>query len=541
MATVKLTDRAVLAARSDNGKRRELWDSNTPGLCLRISESGKKVWIYRYRTEDGRQPRLTLGQYSPAFGLAEARAAAARLKVNVQDGNDPAAERRKRIAKARAQPLKTFNDLAEAYFAACESGYWRPRNKKKKAKTIQDERKLLNRHIKRPFGALRVEEIDKATIKQLLRDMLDRGIRVQTNRTHALIRQVFSYAVSEERVPINPASAIKPMADEKPRERVLNDAELKALWAALESPVGLRKPIRKGSDKTVAIYVGRPMAICVQLCAILLQRRTEIAGMMIDEVNLEGAVWTIPGERMKGSRTHIVYLPPRSVELIREAIALGKERYGDDVAAVFPGGHDETHGIRPDSVTHTMRDIIAALGLKNASPHDLRRTGATNMVSERLRFAPFIVSQVLGHISDTGGAAAVTLAHYALYNYAAEKRGALEAWEKLLLEVVGKTRRPSLPPGRMQPTLSMEGPAGSERGRPAPWLAPDQDHGFHHRIVLAADHLIRTYGASMSFVELADWIRLELERAGGAQPLPEDPALWRAVVVELRRRSIRAV
>jgi hypothetical protein len=59
--------------------------------------------------------------------------------------------------------------------AACESGYWRPRNKKKKAKTIADERKLLNRHIKRPFGALRIEEIDKATIKQLLRGMLDPG------------------------------------------------------------------------------------------------------------------------------------------------------------------------------------------------------------------------------------------------------------------------------------------------------------------------------------------------------------------------------
>jgi len=268
-----------------------------------------------------------LGPYSSAFGLADARAAAARLKVNVQDGKDPAGERRQRIAKARAQPLKTFHDLAEAYFSACESGYWRPRNKKKKAKTIQDERKLL------------------------------------------------------------------------------------------------------------------------------------------------------------------------------------------------------THGIRPDSVTHTMRDIIAALGLKNASPHDLRRTGATNMVSERLRFAPFIVSQVLGHSSDTGGAAAVTLAHYALYNYAAEKRGALEAWEKLLLEIVGQARRPSLPPGTAQPTLSIEGPAGSERVRSAPWLVPDQEPGFHHRVVLAADHLIRTYGASMSLVELADWIRQELEQAGGAQPLPEDPAL----------------
>jgi integrase len=538
MATVKLTDKSVLAARASAGTRVEIWDSVTPGLCLRVTANGKKVFVYRYRTEDGRQPRMTLGAYSSAFGLAEARAAAARLKVKVQDGKDPAGERRQRIAKARAQPLKTFNDLAEAYFSACESGYWRPRTKKKKAKTILDERKLLNRHIKRPFGAMRIEEITKTVVRDLLRSMLDRGIRVQTNRTHALIRQVFSYAVSEERVTVNPASGIKPMADERPRDRVLNDMELKALWAALESPVDLRKPARKGSDKTVPIYVGRPMAICVQLCAILLQRRTEIAGMMIDEVNLEGAVWTIPGERMKGSRTHVVYLPPRSVELIREAIALARERHGDDVAAVFPGGHDETHGIRPDSVTHTMRDIIAALGLKNASPHDLRRTGATNMVSERLRFAPFIVSQVLGHSSDTGGAAAVTLAHYALYNYATEKRGALEAWEKLLLEIVGE-KNPPLQLRRAAATA-----AASERfadGSQATLPPPVHDPIFRAQVVREVEHLIEDHGAESSLAELAERAQRSLDGPGSASLDPSEQALWRSVVVELRRRSIRVV
>jgi hypothetical protein len=245
MATVKLTEKGIVAARAPAGTRTEIWDSVTPGLCLRITEGGKKVFVLRYRAEDGRQPRLTLGAYSQAFGLADARAAAARFKVDVQAGRDPAGERRQRIATARAQPLKTFSDLVEDYFRACENGYWRPRSKKKKAKTIEAERAILQRHAMKSLGHLRLEEINKTVLRQLLRNMLDRGIRVQTNRTHAVIRQAFAYAVSEERLGMNPAAGIKPMADERPRDRVLNDAELKALWAALESPGDLRAPERR--------------------------------------------------------------------------------------------------------------------------------------------------------------------------------------------------------------------------------------------------------------------------------------------------------
>ncbi|MDB5463005.1 MAG: hypothetical protein JWP23_1394, partial [Phenylobacterium sp.] len=60
MTTLRLTDKTITAARAKKGERLELWDVQTPGLCLRVSDSGKRVWIYRYRTLDGRQPRLSL-------------------------------------------------------------------------------------------------------------------------------------------------------------------------------------------------------------------------------------------------------------------------------------------------------------------------------------------------------------------------------------------------------------------------------------------------------------------------------------------------
>lgn len=64
------------------------------------------------------------------------------------------------------------------------------------------------------------------------------------------------------------------------------------------------------------------------------------------------------------------------------------------------------------------------------------------MASERLGVQPIVISRVLCQASETGGAAAVTFAHYALHSYMPEKRRALRAWEDLLLEIVGERVRP---------------------------------------------------------------------------------------------------
>ncbi|HWK32121.1 MAG TPA: integrase arm-type DNA-binding domain-containing protein [Hyphomicrobium sp.] len=441
MASGKLTDKAVAAAKALPGKRLELWDTGTPGLCLRVSEGGRKMFLYRYRTIDGRQPRLTLGAYSSAYGLAEARADADRIKVQVRDGEDPAGEKRRERTAARAQPLKTFDDLADAFLTASELGHWKPRKKRKRERTISDERAILKRHARPTLGERRLEEIDRHVIRSLLRDMAGRNIGAQTNRTHAVIRQVFAYGVAEERLKENPAAGIAPVVAEKPRTRVLTDAELKALWAGINNPTGLKLPPAKKGEDGRKLYVGRPMAIALQLAALLLQRRGEIVGMQVDELDLDNGIWTIPAERMKGGVAHVVPLPARAVELIREALRLIPESRKNN-APVFPGARDPAKSVRPDSLTHAMTGLMVALGMKSASPHDLRRTAATAMASERLSVSPFVVSRVLAHRSDAGGGAAVTLAHYNLHDYAPEKRRALEAWEGLLLEIVGEKMRP---------------------------------------------------------------------------------------------------
>lgn len=446
MPTVKLTDKAVSAAKAQEGKRLELWDEQTPGLCLRVSDSGKKVWVWRYRTLDGRQPRLTLGDYSTQHGLKWARDQVEELRVLVRRGADPAAEKRKAKAAAMSQTIRTFDDLADAYLKACEAGVWRPRNKRQRPRTIEDERGILRRHIRPALGKLRLEDVTRHAVRKFLRDMVGRGINAQTNRAQAVVRQCFAFAISEEvpGVTYNPATGFAPLGSQSPRTRTLTDEELRRLWAALCDVTGLRVPPKDGEQGPGAkVTVSRPVRIALQLAALLMQRRSEIAGMRLEELDLERGLWLIPAERMKGGTPHLVPLPPLAVSLIKEAIGLAGRWRETQPAQVFPSTHKADKPIHGDSLTHAMGEICAAIGLAGVSPHDLRRTGSTALTSERVGVSPFIRSKVLGHSTDAGGGAAVSSTHYDANSYIAEKRRALEAWERLLLEIVTGEERGS--------------------------------------------------------------------------------------------------
>lgn len=459
MAATHLTARFCASARPKAGAdgkavQTAFPDDDPKGLELRVSAEGRRVWCFRYRTLDGRQRRLTLGVFAPGdddapaaegdtearpLTLKAARRAARLARASVENGKDPATAKRKAKEAAKAQTLRTFDDLAEAYLAACERGEWKPKGRRKRERTIKDERAILRRHVRPTFGRLGIEEVSRAMVKRLLRAMAAKGIGAQTNRAHAVIRQTYAWALAEERVTANPAAGLDPVAEEKPRVRVISDAELRSLWAAILTPNG-REILAEG-EETRSLYLSRPVAIILQLAALLLQRRAEIVGMRQAELNLAERTWLIPAERTKSGRPHLVPLPSRAVTLIEEALKLAAFDREKAPACVFPGRRDPDKPMRADSITHALADVARACDIKGITVHDLRRTGASAMASERLGLPPYIISRVLGHNTDSGGAAAVTMAHYALYDFAPEKRRALEAWEDLLLEILGERPR----------------------------------------------------------------------------------------------------
>ncbi len=455
MAARNLTARFCESVKPEKGKQTAYPDLDARGLELRVSAEGRKVWTFRYRLDDGKQRRLTLGLWAPGeddapkvaddggprpLTLREARKAARVARAGVDAGKDPAGDKRLRKASARAEPIKTFGDLFDAYISACERGKWTPKGKVKRARSIKDERAAYRLYIKPVIGSKSLDQVTRPVIRDLLHGLTDRGITAQANKAQQVIRQAFNYALDRERVTVNPALGLSAAAPVGVSERVLSDTDLKAFWTAIHNPADLK------DDKGRRVYLGRPMAIALSLCTLLVLRRGEVIGMRSSELDLDQALWLIPGERMKNGQAHLVPLPPRAVELIREAMTLaalrldGRPKVNDP--PIFPGARDPSKTMRADSVTHSMQAVVGAIGIEAASPHDLRRTGSTLLTSERLRVSPFIRSLILSHTTDTGGGAAVSSAHYDRNAYVAEKRAALAAWERLLLHIVGEQALP---------------------------------------------------------------------------------------------------
>ncbi|ODT59374.1 MAG: hypothetical protein ABS77_10490 [Phenylobacterium sp. SCN 69-14] len=432
MAAIKLTTSFCEGAKAEAGRQVAFPDRDVRGLELRVSGEGRKSWSFRYRTRLGRQGRVTLGAYSRDFGLSAARAEARRTQVIVDAGGDPAEQRRTARVVAQTEHVRTFGDLAEAYFGATEKGRYRP----KRATSLRNERAVYRVHIERALGRLTLETVSRRTVKAALERMLDTGVTSQAVKAQAVIRQMLSYAVDIERLPYNPIGVMAPVIAENARSRVYSDQELRDIWTGVGAPEQLAIPdeIAAGRRDGNRVAVGPAMRLALRLSFLLLQRRCEVLGMALDELDLERGLWSIPAARMKSKRAHVVPLPPHAVATIREAIELND---GLQTSLVFPSRVDARRPMHGSSMNHALAQVLAARGIQDGTIHDIRRTGSTLMTSERLGISPFIRSKILGH-NDAGGGAKVSATHYDANSYLPEKRRALERWNELLAEIVSK-------------------------------------------------------------------------------------------------------
>jgi hypothetical protein len=107
----RLTQRAVMALAKEPGRH-----GDGDGLFLRVLDSNRVYWTYRYRNE-GKEREMSLGPY-PEITLAEARARHAGLRASVvKDKVDPLREKRNAKADALANAKPTFGQIADGYIA----------------------------------------------------------------------------------------------------------------------------------------------------------------------------------------------------------------------------------------------------------------------------------------------------------------------------------------------------------------------------------------------------------------------------------------
>jgi len=424
--TRHLTNAIVAAAKPKAGKQTDIPDAGVPGLALRVSAEGAKSWTIRYRTRNtGEQRRLTLGRY-PSITLADAREAARSAIGDVAGGEDPAKAKRLSRASTRAAKLSTVGGLIESYFEAAATGRHRPNARPKRQSTLAMERYYYDRLIKPRFGALPVADLARHDVQKFL-DEIGQSTTGGARHVRGILRLAYNFGIRREVVSRNPAQ-LSDLPAEKSRDRVLTDAELRAIWRATNDPASV-----DGLD------VAPGTGLALMLAMVTLQRGGEVVGINAGEIDRESRLWTIPGERAKNHHTHVVPLSDLAVGILDRAFAwaTGRSQWrGFAFPSPRGSGPIERHAL-----SRAMARTTAALGIKDATAHDFRRTGATNLTGERIGIPRFIVSRVLNQISDTGGAAEAT-SIYDRNAYLSEKRKALDAWAALLAEITAdKPRR----------------------------------------------------------------------------------------------------
>jgi len=400
------------------GQTRTDYPDGENGLVFRVSDTDRRVWLVRYRTLDGHRRGFPLGPF-PAIGLSEARTKAREIIASAARGEDPAGVRQKkreegRRAREEGAPPETLDDLFKAYLTAARAGRHKVRARPKRKSSLELEVSRWRNHISPSLGKRPISGLKRGDIRRWLDELSGSGLSpAALNGCGAVLRLVLSYAVHIELIDANPAFGVATPFETQSRERVLSREELACIWTTLSS----LQPVAMEAST----------ALCLALAMVTLQRLNDVCSMRVSEIDFAEKVWAIPGSRIKGARLHLVPLSPLALDLIARARRLPDA--GGDV--IFPGRARSDLPIDRRAVTRAYARLTEKLGIENASPHDNRRTGATLLTGEEMGYPRFIVSKVLDHKSDTGGAAWIT-GVYDRNDYLKEKRRALQDWASLL-------------------------------------------------------------------------------------------------------------
>lgn len=398
MAVKKLTEVTVRNLKAPVQGRLEIWDALLRGFGIRITEKDARSYFVMYwigPKGQRKQRRLTLGD-ARVITLSDARDTARRALESVARGIDPATQR-------FSAPSTTGSDTLRAVIEAYLSRQAEPNTRRS---TFLQTKRTFDVDVIPVFGAMPIAAITRRDIDVALDTIIERGAKVQANRTLARLRALFNWAVSQEYLASSPVDKIRPRTKEHSRERTLSDPEILAFWRSCDQ-------------------LSYPFGPLCQILLLTAQRRTEVATMEWTEIDFDARVWTIPRHKAKNDHAHRVDLSDLTVELLHQL-----PRISDKF--VFT-----TTGISPVSGFSRAKcrlDRLMTQDVPNLEPwifHDLRRTAATRMAS--LRVDPHVVDKILNHITGTiRGVAAI----YNRFGYSEQRQSAMNTWGRFVSDLV---------------------------------------------------------------------------------------------------------
>lgn len=263
--------------------------SDRDGLYVAVLTSGTVSFRYDYRI-NGRRETLVIGQYGrDGISLAEAREELIAAKKLLKAGQSPAAAKRDGIKKIRgAETFAVHTDSYMKHVILADS-------------TRAMKQAVIDRDILPVLGNKMMAEITTSMVRDLCDRIVERGGRATAVQAREIISSVYRHANDRGHGLFNPAADIKPssIAIFKPRERTLTPEEISLFFRTLD-----------------AIGAMGTMKMALKLVLITMVRKGEFTNATWDEIDFKKWTWTIPSDRMKGSRAHVIYLPKQAQDIL---------------------------------------------------------------------------------------------------------------------------------------------------------------------------------------------------------------------------------
>ena len=361
-----LTDVAIKNAKSHE-KPYKMGDAG--GLFLLVQPSGGKLWRLKYRV-DGREKKLAIGPY-PEISLAEARRRRDDARTLIITGKDPSLEKQRDKVWSRVQAESTFAAITKEYCAKRK----RDGDKAWAATTATRSEYLLSL-LDSSIGRVAITEIKPTDVLTAVRKIEDKGKLESARRTLQLASAVFRYAVATGRLASDPTRDLR---------GALTAPTVKH-YAAITDPKRVGEMLR-----AIDGYVGLGLTkLALQLAPHVFVRPSELRCAEWGEIDLDGALWTIPAAKMKMRKVHHVPLSRQAVAVLRDVKAVT-----GPAGFVFPGMRSRT---RPMS-ENTLNAALRRLGYtsEEMTSHGFRALAST-LLNESGRWHPDAIERALAHL-----------------------------------------------------------------------------------------------------------------------------------------------
>lgn len=395
--------------------RAEIGDTQVQGLIARYNKNGTASFYSLFRVRGaggisptgkslrGKQQRMFLGT-NEEIAVDEARAKSLEIRSKAGRGIDPRDE-------LRTMCLLRNSNKVEAVVPDFIRLYAKPNTK-----AWRNAERSLNNYFVKKLGNKPITDITKGDVHSLLDEIVNKEKIGAAREVRKHMGTFFSWAVSREICRNNPLTGLKriDLAQNNNAGRSLTDEEVKAFYLA-------------------TFKLGYPFGDMYRLLLFTGQRRNEWAEARIEEINISDRCLEVPRERYKSKRDHIIYFSDEVKEMVEK---LPKWAYSNYYLFTTTAGRVPVSGFgqakkRLDALME--EELCKMHGIKNykLEPyriHDLRVTCETRLAN--LGFNQDVRDRVLGHASR--GLQKI----YNKYDYANEKREAMNAYAKHLKEII---------------------------------------------------------------------------------------------------------